>query len=386
MRDGRDKLQERKIVVIGAYPKSLVDFRGKLLDEMIARNCQLIICAPYFDEYTLVGLSKKNLELRQTPVSRHGAGLLENMRYFLRLYSIIRDVKPDLVFTFTAKPNIFGAFASALAGRPTVAMVTGLGVAFYDSVSATNSFQKRFVKRVVALLYVLSFGLNRQVILQNKDDLKRLVDMGVLRSPEKAVVVNGSGVDLDAFPTGPLPERPVFLMAARLLWSKGIAEFCDAANKVKTLYPEAVFNLLGMFDAGPDALTKDDLEKMMGPAVRHLGFVDDIRPFIEDCSVFVLPSYREGLPRSVLEAMSMGRPIITTDAPGCRETVVNGDNGFLVEPQSSSELCEAMLKFCLDPGLAHRMGVASRQRVAELFDVNLVNQTVLEILEFERKT
>jgi glycosyltransferase involved in cell wall biosynthesis len=257
--------------------------------------------------------------------------------------------------------------------RNCVALVTGLGFAFTE-----GGGLKRLLSRFVATrLYRGAFRRCAAIIFQNPDDRDHFIDAGIVRRDAPITVVNGSGIDLERFAPAPLPPGPRFLMISRLLGDKGVREYGAAAVRLKARYPEARFALVGYFDPSPDSIAREELDAMIAGGVDYLGKTDDVRPAIADASVYVLPSYREGTPRSVLEAMAMGRAIVTTDAPGCRETVIDGENGYLVPVKDVSALESAMERFILDAGLAARMGERSRAYVERKFDVRSVNAAVL---------
>jgi len=203
--------------------------------------------------------------------------------------------------------------------------------------------------------------------------------LGILSSKVPVVVVNGSGVDVENFDVTPIPVWPPhFLLIARLLGDKGVREYAEAAQRIKAAHSEVLFSLVGWIDENPDAIGQEELESWIADGrLDFLGRMSDVRQAIEACTVYVLPSYREGTPRTVLEAMAMGRPIITTDVPGCRETVVDGDNGFLVPMKSVDALVQAMEHFIEARSLVASMGVRSRQVAEEKYDVHKVNEVML---------
>ena len=197
---------------------------------------------------------------------------------------------------------------------------------------------------------------------------------------EKCVITNGSGVNLERFSQKPLPDENRFLLIARVLRDKGIMEYLEAADKVAEKYPDAKFDLLGPLDTNPSALTEDDLAPYLNENVKYLGGTNDVRPYIEKARVYVLPSYREGTPRTVLEAMAVGRPVITTDAPGCRETVTDGENGFLVPVKDAGAIAEKMIYFIENPERAQEMALRSMEICRKKFDVRSVNKTLLRTM------
>jgi glycosyltransferase involved in cell wall biosynthesis len=219
--------------------------------------------------------------------------------------------------------------------------------------------------------------LNHCVIFLNPDDERKFASLKIIGSSTNSVVVNGEGLSLEYYCRTSLPETTSFLMIARLLGDKGIREFGAAAKLLKARYPDTPIRLVGYLDQSPDSIRQTELDEIVASGVEFVGRLEDVRPAITESSVYVLPSYREGTPRSTLEAMAMGRAVVTTDAPGCRETVVEGVNGFLVPPRDAVALAAAMEKFILDPGLAARMGAESRRIAEEKYDVNLVNAEIM---------
>lgn len=227
------------------------------------------------------------------------------------------------------------------------------------------------------LLYRRATNHNRRVIFQNPDDRDDFIAAGCLAEAQKAALVNGSGVDISYFQSTSLPEAPVFLLIARLLWSKGIREYVGAALKVREQVPHARFQLAGFLDEGPDAVTDAELGGWIKAGIEYLGPLEDIRPAMAGASVYVLPSYREGTPRTVLEAMAMGRPVITTDAPGCRETVRNGVNGLLVPTRDVDSLAAAMTILAEDSAVRSAMGAEARRIAEEKYAADAVAMSVL---------
>jgi glycosyltransferase involved in cell wall biosynthesis len=251
-------------------------------------------------------------------------------------------------------------------------MITGLGYGFQ------GDSRRALLRTVVANLYRVALRRATNVIFQNPDDLQTFKSLRLLRPLSKTSVVNGSGVDLARFKPHPLPEGPlVFLMIARLLGDKGVREYVNAARLVAQEHSGVRFLLVGPRDPGPDEISAAELAQWVSDGiVDYLGEQRDVRPFLAACSVYVLPSYREGTPRSVLEAMATGRPVITTDAPGCRQTVEDGVNGFLVEPKSASAVAKEMRRFIDDPELVRRMAEESLAKVRDEFDVRKVNHRI----------
>lgn len=361
--------------MIASYPDSILKFRGPLLKAMVASGWEVHIAAP--DPDSMPGLrealASMGVALHDIPLSRTGTNPVADIRLMLALRVLIRELLPAVVLPYTIKPVIYGSIAAWMAGVPRrFALVTGLGYAFTGN-------RQGIVKRVVSGLYRFALGRTHKMFFQNRDDEQLFRELGIALARIPSVVVNGSGVDLTAFPVASLPGSPiVFLLIGRLLGDKGVREYAEAARKVKALHPDARFHAVGWIDSNPDAIAQSELDAWVADGtLEFLGKLDDVRPAIAASTVYVLPSYREGTPRTVLEAMAMGRAIITTDAPGCRETVVDGDNGFLVPVKSVDALEQAMLRFIRDPELAVRMGVRSRQIAEEKYDVHKVNAVML---------
>lgn len=231
------------------------------------------------------------------------------------------------------------------------------------------------------MLYSVALRRAARVIFLNPDNKRAFLANGLIREAQ-AAQIDGIGVDLNFFANTPVPEgRPSFLCIARMLGDKGLREYAAAAKRVRAVYPDVQINLLGPADSSPDAIPEEEVWSWHNSGqLSYLGEKKDIRPWLANCSVYVLPSYHEGMPRTILEAMAMGRPIITTDAPGCRETVTPGENGYLVAKGSVEELAERMILFVEHPDTCQAMGAASRRIAESRFDVETINEELMRIL------
>jgi glycosyltransferase involved in cell wall biosynthesis len=366
-----------RLLIVAANARSLIANRGDLIRELKARGVGVTAAVPTRD--WLPEVERLGIDLHPIAMGRTGVNPLQDVRTVFALLRLMRRLKPDAVFSYSAKPVIYGSLAARLAGVPGVySMITGLGHAY-----TTQSVRTRLIRFVMTWLYRAGLACSHRVFFQNPDDLQEFVDRRIIRDQRKVVRINGSGIDLERFARQPLPEGPpVFLFIGRLLTEKGIAEFAAAAQSLAGRWPQARFVAVGPHDPGlPHAVKAEALAawKRAG-VVEFVGGVKDVRPWLAACSVFVLPSYREGTPRSVLEAMAVGRAIVTTDAPGCRETVVPGENGLLVPPRESAPLALAMERFLLEPELIPRMAEASRCLVEEKYDVRKVNAGILQAM------
>jgi glycosyltransferase involved in cell wall biosynthesis len=363
-----------KLILIASYPESILAFRGSLIKALAAAGCEVHIAAPGVSgmPHVVRALEVMGARVHDIPLRRTGTNPIADVGLLLALAALMRRLGPDAILAYTVKPVVYGTLAAWLAGVPgRFALVTGLGYAFTGD-------RQGLIKRIVTTLYRFALARAHKVFFQNPDDERHFRDAKVLPALVPSVVVNGSGVDLSEYPQQLLPNTSKFLMIGRLLGDKGVREYAEAARRVRAQHPEASFTLVGWIDENPDGITQAELDSWVAEGcVDFKGQLADVRPAIAACSVYVLPSYREGTPRTVLEAMAMGRPIITTNAPGCRETVVDGDNGFLVPVKSVDALVGAMLRFIADPGLAPRMGARSRWIAEDKYDVNKVNEVML---------
>jgi glycosyltransferase involved in cell wall biosynthesis len=303
---------------------------------------------------------------------------LEAWRAGRRLRETLRAIRPDVLIAYTIKPIVIGVPAARAAGVPrVVTLVTGLGYAF----TGGRELLRRISRVSATILYRRAFAQADVVVFQNEDDRADFLRMRVLPQRTPTGLVNGSGVDIDHFEAHPAPAGASFLMMSRLVGDKGLREFAEASRRLKLLHPEVRISLLGQIDTEPHAISPAELEEFKRWGIEYHGQHWDVRPFIASHSVYVLPSYREGTPRSVLEALAVGRAIITTDAPGCRQTVKAGENGLLVPPRDADALLKAMLHLAENPHLIAPMGRASRRMAEEKFDVRKVNGRLLELAQ-----
>jgi glycosyltransferase involved in cell wall biosynthesis len=365
--------RQRTIIVISSYAPSLWNFRAELIGKLLCKGYRVLTCAP-----ACAGAREKVGSLGASFIAvgprRASLNPIGDIRYFSQLLRLFLQVRPVAIIAYTAKPVIWGSIAGWVTRTPRIiAIITGLGFAFTG-----QDGQRWLVSRLVQRLYRAAMYRCDCVVFQNMDDQCEFSRRGLTRRGSKSFVVNGSGVNLQRFAPSELPSQPVFLLIARLLRDKGINEFCEAAGRVRSRFPESRFRIVGWFDDNLSAIRADELTDWCANGlVEYRGAVEDVRPEIAAARVYVLPSYREGTPRTVLEAMAMGRPIITTDVPGCRETVRDGWNGYLVPPRNVGALETAMEKFLLQPDLALTMGANSRALAETKYDARSVAELLL---------
>ncbi len=366
-----------KIVVVGTLTSSLYNFRGQLIKQLEGFRLEVNALASGASSNEIKTIEALGANYIDYPVNRSGLSVIQDFSTYEMLRKLFKQAKPDVILAYTIKPIIWGGLASRVVPHCRFyALVTGLGFAFQE-----GNWKKNLLVKFVVFLYKVALKNAEKVIFQNPDNQQVFVNLGIVPA-YKTCVVNGSGVDVKHFEVKPLPSTPKFLLIARLLGDKGIREYVKAANIIKQHYPHAVFQLVGPEDPSPDGISLKELAKLnQNNSVDYLGSTNDVRPFIDDCSIFVLPSYHEGLPRTVLEAMATGRPILTTDVPGCRETVINGVNGWLVEKANVEQLAEKMIWFIENPKEWQRMADASRNMVENKFDVHKVNTELMNIME-----
>lgn len=359
-----------------------MNFRGSLIRKLAANGVTVFALAPDFNDDLRAAVRALGAEPVDYVCQRAALNPLRDVIDTIRLAYLLRRLQPDATLCYFIKPVIFGTLAAWAAGvAHRVALIEGLGFIF------TNEFRlsarRRILRKLVVLLYRIALKRAHRVIVLNNDDLAELSEWGALER-SKASLVPGIGVDLDYF--SPVPNksaRPAFVLVARMLRSKGVADFVEAARLVREKYPDTRFVLVGGTDANPNSISEKELSLWDDEgAVEWLGQIKDVRASLADASALVLPSYyREGLPRSIQEAMAMAKPIVTTDVPGCRDTVVEGLNGFIVPPRDPKALAAAMTRLIERPELVDTMGSASRQLAELRYDERKINDQMLRELQ-----
>ncbi len=360
----------------------LIIFRKELIQTLSAQGHKVYCFAIDFTDATRDQVKNLGGIPVDYSLNRTGLNPLRDLRDTLALSRKLKEIKPDLMFSFFAKPVIYGSLAAKLAGVPKrIGMLEGLGFTFTEQ-PFPLPFKTKLIRWVQVQLYRLSVPLLDKIIFLNPDDPKDLLEKHSIKA-KKSEVLGAIGLDLTSYAfVQPDTSKRRFIFIGRLLAEKGINEYIGAAKLVKQQYPDAEFVVLGGLDEdNPGGLKKAQLEALIKEnIIIYPGHVNDVPRWIAEASVFVLPSYREGVPRSTQEAMAIGRAVITTDVPGCRETVVDGVNGFFVPPWSSEQLAEKMIRFIEQPELIEQMGKESYRIAQEKFDAQEVNERLVGML------
>lgn len=374
----------KKIIILNNTAQNILGFRKHLIQFLLAQDYQVYAMATDFTDQT-----KKEVKiLGAMPIdytfARGGLNPFADLKNMKRLEKIFKQIQPDVLLSCFSKPVIFGTLAAKNAKVPKIiAMLEGLGYTFTEQPEG-QSLKAKLIKQIQVFLYKLALPKTDTIIFLNPDDPKDLLDKYHIKV-KKREILGAIGLNLDEYQFSNAPTNSIsFIFVARLLREKGIFEYLKAAKIVKTKYPSAIFRVIGNFDTeNPGALKQDELKYYIdNNIVEYPGFVDNVNEWITMSSIFVLPSYyREGVPRSTQEAMAIGRAVITTDVPGCRETVVNGENGFLIPKWDIPILVESMEYFIENPNEVIRMGKKSYKIALEKFNGEKVNEKLLSIIE-----
>lgn len=365
-----------KIIILSSDSKSLYRFRANLIDKLIEGNNEVICyCSEddFFEEAKAL-FAQKQVQLHALNFFNTKKNIFQDIKTFLKLISIFSQLKPTYIFSYHVKPVLYSAIACFFFPKIKVLpTITGLGYVFISPKTSDL-----ILRKILLNLYRLSFIKSKKVFFHNQDDLDLFLKDNLISS-EKALVVNGSGVDLTTYTYHEMPKTTSFICIARLHKDKGILEYIAACSNLKKQYHNMSFKLIASHSNNPTSLNKEEIsKKCLEVGIEYIEEVKDVRPWLIDSAVFVLPSYREGLPRVGIEALAIGRPIITTNAPGCKEIVIEGVNGYAVPPKNVPELEEAMLRMIHNYGMLPGMSLASRALAEYKFDVNQITAAMIE--------
>ena len=376
-----------RVALIGGFGDLVVKLRGSLIRDLRAAGHEVVVCVPAPSDEARpgveAGLSELGARLVEAPLDRTGTNPIAELGARSFYGAFMDRERPDAVLAYNPKPVFYAVPAARRAGvKRITAMVTGLGYAF-----TSRELKARMLAVLAMRLYRKALAATDTVVFQNSDDQELFTRLGLLAVVKRVERIPGSGVDLSRFPAVPLdaaPARIEFLFVGRLLRDKGVADFVEAARALRALRTDDdrfCFTVAGFVDSNPSSIAAADLDHwVQSGAVRSLGRLEDVRPALAACSVFVLPSYREGMPMAVLEAMATGRAVVAGDVAGCRDAVTDNENGFLVPPGAPAALAVAMEQFLEDPALAVRMGRASRERAERQFDSRAVNARMIQAM------
>ena len=365
-----------KIFLIVTASGTVLSFRRSFIQALQEKGHSVSVIAG--DDKKQQKIEALGVDFYCVPQDNRGLDPISMLRYEKGIKKILEQEKPDIVFTFQLKPNVFGVRAAKSAGVEKIySMVEGAGDVFLK-----DGIKWKAIRSVVCHLYKNAFQHSDKVFFLNNDDKQEFLRRKLLQE-EKSVLINGIGVDLDNFEHRPVKNGKSFLMIARMLESKGIIEYCECARIVKQKHPDATFGYLG----SEGTLTVDDIKEYIDDgSINYLGTASDVRPYIEECTAYVLPSYyREGLPMSTMEAEAVGRLVITTDSIGCRETVVDGYNGFLVPTKDPVALAEKCIFVIENHDRAIEMGNNSRKLAENRFDSKKINDVICDIILIEKQ-
>lgn len=370
-----EKVENMKILINSGRSVPFLGTRKKIFSSIIKKG-HTVTLTGYQTGYERQ-INDLGADFIETPVNRAGFNPIRDLKLLFTYYNLIKSKKIDLVHSYTIKPNIYGSIAARLAGiKKVYPTINGLGYAYTG-----NDLKTKLVRIVTSILYKIAFSCSTKVFFQNPDDADEMIRRHLIK-PDKCVIIAGSGIDLIEFSEIEQPERLSFIMVTRLLKSKGVYQYLEAAKLVKKKYKNIEIKLVGPLDPNPDGVKQQELQKFIDERIiSYLGVSSSVHSLLGSSSVFVLPSYyREGVPHSILEAMATGRAIITTDSPGCRETVKEGVNGFLIPTKDAKKLAEKMIWMIENPKEVTVMGKASLKYAKEKFDVNKVNSKMLETM------
>lgn len=351
-----------------------------MIKSFIANGYKVFAGAPNFQDNTSQTLSDLGVVTVEFPLQRTGLNPWKDLMSVLKIRNIIIKNEIDLLFPYTIKPVIYGSLAGRFTNTPVISLITGLGFTFSKS-----SIKARVLQKVTEVLYKIALSKNNAIIFQNSDDVALFRKKGILNKNQNTHIVDGSGIHLERYPfreNNKVSDKIIFVFVARLIREKGADLFMDAAQKLKTEFPKAEFHIIGNIDNSPSSISPNRLSELNErKIITYHGFKKNVENYLTNSDVFVLPTYyREGIPRSILEALSIGMPVITTNTPGCKETVLRNENGILIEPKQLNELIMGIRFFLENPASIGPMGNRSRKLAVERFNVDIINDMILKII------
>lgn len=371
----------KHILIIASYGPSLINFRISLITKLISKGHKVSVASPRknFNEDMQKKIKDLGITINFFSLSRTSLNFFRDLKTVKEIFKIIKNSKPDMIISYTAKPVIYtGLILKYFPKISYFPLITGLGFAFTES----HLVKQKIIKYIMIRLYKIALKKAVKVSFQNIDDQLLFLQLRIIKKKYLSNITNGSGVDLNLYPFSNLPSKPIFLMISRLLIDKGVREYVEAARIVRSHFSDVSFQLAGYLDENPSGITNDELQTWVNKGdIQYLGEVKSVQSILKSCRFFVLPSYREGTPRSTLEALATGRPIITTDVPGCRETVIHKKNGLLVPVKNYVALANAMMKLLNEKNeTIEKMAYESYLIAKNKYEINKVNQSILNIM------
>ncbi len=361
-----------KIIFAGNTAWGMYNFRKPILQYFIQNGTEVIVICPkdkiYQEKLWSIGCKCYTID-----IEAKGNNPIKDMKTMWQIRRILKKENPDCCFFYTIKPNIYGSMAAASLNIPYIPIITGLGYVFLVD---------NYVSKIAKFLYKIAFKRAKQVWFLNQDDVnafkkEKLID------ENKISILKGEGIDVNKFEIHHTNKEISFLLVARMLWDKGVGEFVEAAKMLKAKYPDTKFRLLGFLNVdNPSAISKEQMEEWIKEGdIEYLGTTNDVRPFLYDASCIVLPSYREGISFSLMEGAASGKPLVTTNAIGCKDIVDNEVTGYLCKLKDSIDLAKQMEKIILMPEVERiKMGLKGREKIKNEFGINLVINKYAEIL------
>ena len=361
---------DKRVMLICAASNMVLSFRTDLIKKFQSEGYSVAVVA--FDNVCEEQIKAFGVKFYCAFDNNRNTSPLKILSLKKKYVKIIKDFNPEIVFTFMLKPNVFGTLAAKKAGvKKVYSMVEGAGDVFIK-----GGFKWKVIRKVVCHLYKKAFKVSNKVFFLNNDDKGEFVNRKII-SENKCALINGIGVNLDKFKNKPLTSNNTFLMVARMLTTKGVMEYCKCARLVKEKHPDATFNYLGQQG---DITVNDIKEYIDDGSINYLGVTSDVRPYLEQATIMILPSYREGFPMSIMEAQAVGRAIITHSVTGCKETVKDGYNGFLVEKGDYVEMSKKAI-WCLEnQEQTNKMCQNARSFAEQNFDQTIINQKIFEVV------
>ncbi len=362
----------KKILLLCSTSGSVVGFRKTLIEKLQSEGFDVSVIA--FDSENKEEIEKRGVRFYCIEDKNRSINPLKILSLKKKYKKLIKKILPDIVFSFMLKPNTFGVLAAKAAGIKNIySMVEGAGDVFIN-----DSLKWKIIRFFVCRLYKKAFKIPRKVFFLNNDDKSEFIRRKLVKEEQCELILGGIGVDLERFAFKPIQNQHTFLMIARLLKTKGVLEYCQAARMVKQKHPDAVFNYLG----AEGTLKLSDIQEYIDDgSINYLGTTKDVRPYLEAATAYILPSYREGKSVSIMEAEAVGRAVITKNVPGCRESIVENYNGFFAN--TVSEMVERVCWLIENPDEAIRMGENSRKFAEEKLDYKKINQRIFEVIDIE---